>query len=288
MSEIELGIIGGSGLYGMSELTDIKEIEITTPFGSPSDLLIVGTLHGRRIVFLPRHGHGHVLTPSDIPYRANIFALKKLGVKYIISVSACGSLREEFAPGYVIVPDQLIDFTKNRARSFFESGLVIHISPANPFSLQLSKVIFDSVRHFTDTVQYGGNFITIEGPRFSTKGESNLFRSWGMDIIGMTTSPEAFLAAEAEIAYAVMAHVTDYDVWHENEEPVTVEMVIRILQQNTNLAQMALSHIVETMDEWADNMPEQNSLRDAWITDRRLIPDQVKKDLELIVGKYLE
>lgn len=287
MTNIELGIIGGSGLYGMADLTDINEIDVNTPFGKPSDSLIIGTLHGRRVVFLPRHGRGHVLTPSEVPYKANIYALKDLGVKYIISVSACGSLREDFAPGDVVVPDQLIDFTKNRDRSFFEKGLVAHISPAPPFSAELNQVIIDSIRQFDARIHTNGSFITIEGPRFSTKGESLLFRQWGMDIIGMTTSPEAFLAMEAEIAYSVMAHVTDYDMWHESEEPVTVEMVIRILQQNTTLAQQALSFLIKNMDHWAAEMPAHHALRDALITNRDLIPNQLKKDLGPIVAKYL-
>ncbi len=288
MTDIELGIVGGSGLYGMSGLTDIEEVTVTTPFGNPSDALIVGTLHNRRIVFLPRHGRGHVLTPSEVPYRANIYALKQLGVKYLVAVSACGSLREDFAPGHIVVPDQLIDFTRNRERSFFGNGLVAHVSPASPFSTQLSHVVAEAVREANGYVHEGGAFITIEGPRFSTQGESNLYRQWNMSIIGMTTSPEAFLAAEAEMAYAVMAHVTDYDVWHESEDPVTVEMVIRVLQRNTRTAQLALSHMVEKMEEWAIDMPAHHALRDALITNRDFIPKQTKKDLWLIVGKYLE
>ncbi len=288
MTKIELGIVGGSGLYGMAELTEIEEVDVNTPFGKPSDSLIIGTLHGHRVVFLPRHGRGHLLTPTEVPYKANIFALKELGVKYIISVSACGSLREDFAPGDIVVPDQLIDFTKNRDRSFFGNGLVAHVSPAHPFSAELNQVIIESVRQFNGPIHTGSSFITIEGPRFSTKGESMLFRQWGMDIIGMTTSPEAFLAREAEIAYSVMAHVTDYDVWHESEKPVTVEMVIRILQQNTELAQQALSHMIKTMDHWATEMPAHHALRDALITNRDLVPEKLKEELRPIVAKYLD
>ena len=288
MAGIELGIIGGSGLYGMSELSDIEELDVTTPFGKPSDSLILGTLKGQRIVFLPRHGRGHVLNPSEVPYKANIYALKDLGVKYIIAVSACGSLREDFAPGHVVIPNQLVDFTKNRDRSFFKSGLVAHLSPAHPFSPELSKVVLQSVREFSPNVHDGGTFITIEGPRFSTQGESNLYRSWGISLIGMTTSPEAFLAAEAEIAYAVMAHVTDYDVWHESEEHVTVEMVIRILHQNTKIAQLALTRMVSNMNEWAVEMPAHHGLQDALITNRNFIPKQIIKELQPIIGKYLE
>lgn len=289
MSDINLAVIGGSGLYDMKGLTDIEEITVDTPFGNPSDTITVGTLHGRRLAFLPRHGRGHVLTPSEVPYRANIFALKTLGVKYIISVSACGSLREDYEPGHIVIPDQLVDHTKGmRERSFFGNGLVAHISVADPFSPELSAALADAVKKSGATVHEGGAFITIEGPRFSTKGESNLFRRWGMSIIGMTTSPEAYLAAEAEIAYTVMAHVTDYDVWHETEEPVTVEMVIRTLLKNTKLAQDGISYLAAHMDEWAGDYPVHHGLRDALITDRSKIPAEVKEALAPLVGKYLD
>lgn len=288
MSEIKLGIIGGSGLYNMAGLSNIEEIKVETPFGDPSDAIIVGTMHGRRIAFLPRHGRGHVLTPGEVPYRANIYALKSLGVRYIVAVSACGSLREDFVPGHIVIPDQLVDFTKDRERSFFGNGLVSHLSPAHPFSPELSRALADAVGKFTDSMHKNGTFITIEGPRFSTQGESNLYRQWGMSIIGMTTSPEAFLAAEAEIAYAVMAHVTDYDVWHEYAEPVTVEMVIRVLQKNTQLAQLAISKLVKEMDDWAVDMAAHQAMNEALITDRSQISSKTRKDLELIVGRYLD
>jgi 5'-methylthioadenosine phosphorylase len=281
-------VIGGSGLYQMQALTDIEEISITTPFGKPSDDILVGTLHGRRIAFLPRHGRGHLLSPSEIPHRANIFALKTLGVRYIISVSACGSLREDYAPGHIVVPDQLFDHTKGRASSFFSRGLIAHISLAHPLSPEMSQVMAQGCRLAGGTVHEGGTFITIEGPRFSTRAESNLYRQWGMSIIGMTTCPEAFLAAEAEIAYSVMAHVTDYDVWHESEEPVTVEMVIRTLQHNTQIAQNAIGHLAQTMDQWAGDFPAHHALKDAIITDRSQIQAQIKQDLAPLVGKYLD
>lgn len=288
MGNIELAIIGGSGLYAMDGLSEIEEIEVTTPFGDPSDAIVVGTLHGRRVAFLPRHGKGHLLTPGEVPYKANIYALKSLGVRYIIAVSACGSLREDFAPGHIVIPDQLVDFTKDRERSFFGHGLVSHLSPADPFSVELNQALARAVSEFTDSLHLSGSFITIEGPRFSTRGESNLYRQWGMSIIGMTTSPEAFLAAEAEIAYAVMAHVTDYDVWHENEEPVTVEMVIRVLQRNTQLAQLAIAKLVEDMDVWAVDMAAHQAMNNALITDRSRITSRNKTDLALIVGRYLD
>jgi 5'-methylthioadenosine phosphorylase len=288
MAEIELAVIGGSGLYNMSGLTDIESISIDTPFGKPSDAVTVGTLHGRRVAFLPRHGRGHVLTPSELPYRANIFALKTLGVKYIVSVSACGSLREDWAPGAIVVPDQLFDFTKGvRERSFFGHGIVAHLAAAHPFCPHLSRALADSVEKVGGRVHRGGALITIEGPRFSTKGESETFRQWGMSIIGMTTSPEAFLAAEAEISYACMAHVTDYDVWHESEAPVTVEMVIRILTANTTIAQGAIGHLVEQQDEWAGVFPAHDGMKDALITNRDHIDAATLEQLRPIIGKYL-
>jgi 5'-methylthioadenosine phosphorylase len=285
---VEVAVIGGSGLYDMEGLTAVEERRVETPFGDPSDAITIGTLHGRRVAFLPRHGRGHLLTPTEVPYRANIFALKLLGVRYIISVSACGSLREEFAPGHIVVPDQLFDYTKGkREPSFFGQGLVVHVGVAHPFSPELSTALAESVRKAGGTVHEGGTFITIEGPRFSTKGESELFRQWGMSIIGMTTSPEAFLAAEAEIAYACMAHVTDYDVWHETEEPVTVEMVIRTLQGNTRVAQAAISDLVGRMEAWAGDYPVHSALRDAVITDRSRIPVAARERFAPLVGKYL-
>ena len=287
MSEIELAVIGGSGLYNMASLTDIEELKIDTPFGPPSDTIMVGTLYGRRVAFLPRHGRGHILNPSEVPYRANIFALKTLGVRYIISVSACGSLREDYAPGHIVIPDQLFDHTKGRASSFFEKGLVVHISMAHPFSPEMSQVIAQSCRPAGGTVHEGGTFISMEGPRFSTKGESNLYRQWGMSIIGMTTSPEAFLAAEAEIAYGVMAHVTDYDVWHESEEAVTVEMVVRTEQHNTKIAHDAISQVVQAMDEWAGEFAAHQMLKNAIITDPAHVSSEIKQELAPLIGKYL-
>lgn len=289
MSKVEIAIIGGSGLYKMDDLTEREERRIDTPFGAPSDAVLLGSLHGRRIAFLPRHGRGHIHSPSEVPYRANIYALKTLGVKYIVSVSACGSLRESIAPGHIVVPDQLVDFTKGmRDRTFFENGFVAHIGVAEPFSPELSAALVGAVQKAGGTLHTSGTFITIEGPRFSTRGESSLFRQWGLSIIGMTTSPEAYLAREAEMAYACMAHVTDYDVWHETEEPVSVEQVIRILQRNTAVAQTAIRHLVADFDAWAGEWPAHSALKDALITDRAKIPDGRKKDLEPLVGKYFK
>lgn len=288
MIDVELAVIGGSGLYRMEGLEDVESLHIETPFGAPSDDIFVGTLHGRRVAFLPRHGRGHVLAPSEVPYRANIFALKTLGVRYIISVSACGSLREDYAPGHIVLPDQLFDRTRNRASTFFGEGLVAHVSSADPFSPELKSALADAVRAAGGTVHETGTFITIEGPRFSSKGESNTFRQWGMSIIGMTTSPEAFLAIEAEIAYAVMAHVTDYDVWHESEQPVTVEMVVRTLQRNTALAEQAISNLVRDMASWEGEYPVHNALQNALITEGDHISSAARERLELLVGRYLD
>lgn len=288
MADIELAVIGGSGLYNMSGLSDIESHEIDTPFGKPSDSITVGTLHDRRIAFLPRHGRGHVLTPTEVPYRANIFALKTLGVKYVISVSACGSLREDFSPGDIVVPDQLFDFTKGiRPSSFFGAGVVAHLSAAHPFCPHLGAALAKAVVDAGGRIHRAGTFITIEGPRFSTKGESEIYRQWGMSIIGMTTSPEAFLAAEAEMSYACMAHVTDYDCWHENEAHVTVEMVIRTLSANTATAQTAISLLVERQAEWEGEFPAHSGLKDALITDRAHLPAATLEALRPLVGRYL-
>jgi 5'-methylthioadenosine phosphorylase len=284
---VPVGIIGGSGLYDMEGLTDVEEQRLSTPFGDPSDALVVGTLAGVRVAFLARHGRGHRLTPTEVPYRANIYALKMLGVEQVISISACGSLREDLHPGEIIVPDQLFDFTRRRETTFFGGGLVAHVGVAEPFCARLSALLADAVAEAGGTVHRGGCLITIEGPRFSTKGESFAYRGWGMDLIGMTTSPEAFLAREAGMCYAVMAHITDYDVWHESEEPVTVEMVIRILQQNTALAQRALRGLVPRLSaERACSCA--SAMSGALITRRDLIPEHLRRDLGPLVGQYLE
>jgi len=290
MTAVEIGIIGGSGLYNMDVFVPTREVQMKTPFGAPSAALVVGKIEGKEVAFLPRHGRGHILSPSEVPYQANIFAMKKLGVRYIIAVSACGSLRKAFAPGHIVVPDQLVDFTKGkRAYSFFGQGLVAHVGVANPFSPRLSDALISAVKRAGGITHQGGTYITIEGPRFSTRGESNLFRQWGMDIVGMTTSPEATLAAEAEIAYAVMAHVTDYDVWHESEESVTVDMVVKTLAANTELAQLSLRNLIADQENWDGDFPVHHGMKDALslIGDWGAIPDQVKGDLEPIIGKYL-
>lgn len=287
MPNIPIAILGGSGLYQMPGLENVREEHLPTPFGAPSDALIVGELSGIPIAFLPRHGRGHVLTPSEVPYRANIYALKSLGVRHVISVSACGSLREHLQPGDIVIPDQLFDFTKGRERSFFGEGLVGHISVADPFCPELSALIADASATAGAHVHRSGTFITIEGPRFSTKAESRVFRSWGMDIIGMTTSPEAFLAREAGLCYAVMAHVTDYDVWHESEDPVTVEMVIQRLNANVTLAQQAIATLVPQLATREPTCHCAESLATALITARYRIPETTREKLRHITAPYL-
>jgi 5'-methylthioadenosine phosphorylase len=242
-------------------------------------------LEGRRIAFLARHGLGHRLSPSEVNYRANIYALKSLGVQRIVSISACGSLRDDYAPGHIAVPDQLFDFTKDRRRSFFSDGLVVHISTADPFCKQLSAQLVEAIQPTGASVHDKGAMITIEGPRFSTRAESNAFRQWGMTLIGMTTSPEAFLAREAEMCYAVMAHVTDYDVWHISEQPVTVEQVVAILNANTRVAQQAILNLLRALpdDRTCDC---EHALKDALMTTKDSVPAEVKERLGLLVGKY--
>jgi len=284
LETVQLAVIGGSGLYQMESLTDIKEHKVKTPFGDPSDAIFVGTLAGRRVAFLPRHGRGHRIMPTEVNARANIFALKTLGITHIISVSACGSLREHLHPRHVVVPDQLFDRTRSRPLTFFGRGLVVHVGLADPFCPHLSRLVADAVEASGGTAHRGGTFVTVEGPRFSTKAESKVFRQLGFDIIGMTAIPEANLAREAEIAYAVMAHVTDFDVWHASEEVVTVERVIRVLNENVALAKAAIERIA------ACDLPPSDAhaaLATAIITPPHLVPDKIKRDLAPLVGKYL-
>lgn len=284
---IKLAVIGGSGLYEIPGLQNAREQTVDTPFGRTSAPIVTGTLEGTPVAFLARHGVGHHITPTEVPYQANIFALKSLGVERIVSISACGSLKEEFAPGHIVIPDQLYDNTSLRPRSFFGEGFVAHVSVADPFCGDLSSQVESAVRQAGGIVHKGGAFITIEGPRFSTRAESNTFRSWGMSIIGMTASPEAFLAREAEICYATMAHVTDYDVWHVSEKPVTVEMVIQTLNQNTSLAQGAIRLIARKFTE-ERHCDCEHALSTALITRKDVIPAETRKKLDLLVHKYLE
>ena len=290
--QVRFGVIGGSGVYQMEALQNVEEISLETPFGSPSDAYLVGTLHGQPVAFLARHGRGHRISPTRLNQRANIYGFKMLGVEYLIGVSACGSLQERYAPGHIVIPDQLFDRTCQRALSFFDDptvgtdGLVVHVSVAEPFCSFLNDICYQAVQATGNPVHKGGNFVTIEGPRFSTKAESRVFRSWGMDLVGMTTTPEAQLAREAEMSYAVMAHVTDYDVWHESEEPVSVEMVVRTLLHNADVAKQAVANAIRLLAD-AGPSPQSEALRDAIITHKESVRPEVVEQLKLLIGRYL-
>jgi len=285
-SKPELAVIGGSGLYSIPILKNVSVKNVTTPFGEPSSPVVLGTLAGRRVAFLARHGVNHSIPPHRVNYRANIYALKSLGVRFVAAVSACGSLREDYVPSNVVIPDQLFDFTHVRARSFFdEPGLVTHVSVAEPFCNAFGKQLFKACKTAKAKVHYGGSYITVEGPRFSTRSESNNFRSWGHSIIGMTTSPEAFLAREAELCYAVMAHVTDYDVWHE--EPVNVEMVMKTMEKNLKLAQEVIRHLAAKLDTNQDCDCD-TALAGAMVTSAKHISKGQRKKLGILVDKYLK
>lgn len=288
--EATIGVIGGSGLYKMEALKDVKEVQIDTPFGTTSDALIVGTLAGTSVAFLARHGRNHHLTPSEVPFRANIYAMKQLGVKYLISASAVGSLKEEAKPLDMVVPDQFIDRTKNRASSFFGEGIVAHIAFADPVCNQLALLLADAVEslHLPDvTLHRGGTYVCMEGPAFSTKAESNLYRSWGATVIGMTNLTEAKLAREAEIAYATLALVTDYDCWHPDHDNVSVEMVIANLQRNAVNAQQVIQEAVRRLTENPPESEAHSALKFAILTRLDKVPAATKEKLGLLLQKYL-
>ncbi len=281
-----IAVIGGSGVYQIPGMQVMREESIITPFGEPSAPIVIGQLEGKCVAFLARHGMNHQISPSEINYRANLYALKQLGVERILSISACGSLRDDFVPGHIVIPDQLFDFTHLRKRSFFEEGIVAHVSVAEPFCPQLSKLLLETVRESGAVVHFGGELITIEGPRFSSRVESNTFRAWGMSLIGMTASPEAFLAREAEICYALMAHVTDYDVWHISEEPVTVQKVVETLRSNVEVAHRVIRSLVRQLPpKWSCTC--QHALQNAVITPLDAISLETRTRLQPIIGKYL-
>ena len=282
-----LAVIGGSGLYSISGLVGAREFDLDTPFGKPSAPIVVGAFENQKIAFLARHGMGHHIGPGEVNYRANIYALKSLGVERVVSINACGSLREDYAPGHIVIPDQIYDNTHKRVRSFFGDGLVVHISAAEPFCRGLSDLLEAAVKSTDAVVHRGGALITIEGPRFSTKAESNTYRAWGMSLIGMTVSPEAFLAREAEMCYAVMAHVTDYDVWHVDESPVTVEVIVETLKRNTHTAQVAIRELAASQ-KVPGGCECQSALSSALITDPACIPTQTKEKLKPLIEKYLK
>ena len=276
----------------MAQLTDVREVRLDTPFGSPSDAYILGKIEGQLVAFLPRHGRGHRISPGQLNSRANIFGFKMLGVEYLISISACGSLQEQFRPGDIVVPDQIYDRTSGRPSSFFDdpqcgtAGLVVHVSVAEPFCTFLSGVLADAVAATGNTVHRGGVFVTIQGPRFSTRGESLVFKQLGLAIVGMTAVPEVFLAREAGMSYATMGHVTDYYCWHESEAPVTVDMVVRQLLANAEVAKAAVVNVVRALKE-APASPHADALRDAILTNPAVVPPATRTRLALLVDKYL-
>jgi 5'-methylthioadenosine phosphorylase len=285
-NEASIGVIGGSGLYQMEGLTGVVSVELDTPFGKPSDAIVLGSLEGVAVAFLPRHGRGHRLNPTQIPVRANIFALKSLGVERIISISAVGSLKEEFAPLDMVVPDQLIDRTRLRDNTFFDQGMVVHVSVAEPYCSTTSQALYDSAREMGINAHSGGTMVVMEGPAFSTKAESFMYRSWGAGLIGMTALPEAKLAREAEICYATMAWITDYDCWRESEEAVTVEMIIETLLKNVANSKELLRKVVPLLAGERD-CPCASALKTAIITPPDRIPEEFKRKLAPIVGKYM-
>jgi 5'-methylthioadenosine phosphorylase len=287
MAERVVGIIGGSGLYEIDGIGKTEELEVETPFGAPSDRIVSGTLGGVRLLFLPRHGRGHRLIPSEIPYRANIYALKKLGAERVISLSAVGSMKENLAPGDVVIPDQFFDRTQGRRDStFFGDGLVAHVSMADPVCPQLSGILYEAALEAQARVHRGGTYLCIEGPAFSSRAESRIFRTWGVDVIGMTNLPEARLAREAELCYATVAMVTDYDCWHEEHDDVSVEAVLAVFQRNLALARRIISLAASRLE-----VPPAcgcgRALADTFLTSRERVPDETRRRLELIVGKYL-
>ncbi len=286
MTEQIVGIIGGSGLYEMDGLEVLREERIPTPFGEPSDRYIVGRLEGRPVAFLARHGRGHSLMPSELNFRANIYGFKTLGAEWILSASAVGSMKEEIKPLDIVIPDQFFDRTNGRVGTFFGNGLIAHVSVADPTCPILGEILHRTGRDVGATMHRGGTYLCIEGPQFSTRAESRIYRSWGVDVIGMTNLQEAKLAREAEICYATMALVTDYDVWHENEEDVSVESVVAVLRQNVATARAVLRAAVKVIPE-ERTCSCAHALRDAIITARESIPENVKRDLAPIVGKYL-
>ncbi|MBE9127707.1 MULTISPECIES: S-methyl-5'-thioadenosine phosphorylase [unclassified Coleofasciculus] len=290
MAQAKIGIIGGSGLYKMDALTNVEEVSVDTPFGAPSDALIVGTLGGTSVAFLARHGRNHHLMPSEVPFRANIYAMKQLGVEYLISASAVGSLKEEAKPLDMVVPDQFIDRTKNRVSTFFGEGIVVHIAFANPVCDQLAGIVADAIASLElpeVMLHRGGTYVCMEGPAFSTKAESNLYRSWGATVIGMTNLPEAKLAREAEIAYATLALVTDYDCWHPDHDSVTVEMVIGNLMRNATNAQKVIQEIVQRLSDNPPVSETHSALKHAILTPLDKVPGATKKKLGLLLKKYL-
>jgi 5'-methylthioadenosine phosphorylase len=285
-SKAKIGVIGGTGLYDIEGMSNIEEVDINTPFGKPSDSITIGRLEGVGVAFIPRHGRGHTILPSEVPSRANIYALKSLGVEHIIAINSCGSFKQEIKPGDILIPDQVIDRTRGRPSTFFGEGIVGHIPFAEPFCPGLSGVLYDVAKEAGATVHKGGTFIAMEGPAFSTRAESLLYKSWGADIIGMTVLPEAKLAREAEICYSSIALVTDYDCWMEREEPVTVDIILACMRQNVALAKRIIKTAVSRIG--ADRECECGmALSTAIVTAKEKISPAARKKLTMIIGKYL-
>jgi 5'-methylthioadenosine phosphorylase len=283
---VRAAVIGGSGFYDMPGLTDTEAVSIATPFGPTSDVITIGMLDGQQVAFLPRHGVGHRLIPSEVPARANFWALKTLGVEYVISVSAVGSLRQDIEPLHMVVPDQLIDRTRGRPSTFFGDGLVAHVSLADPFCPSLRGVLSQSTRETEATVHNGGTYVVMEGPAFSTRAESNLYRSWGADIIGMTALPEAKLAREAEMCFAVLACSTDYDCWHDTHEDVTAEMIVANLLRNVEVSRQAVRAALQRLPDRRECSCS-TALKDSLITSLDIVPESTKERLAPIIGKYI-
>ncbi len=286
MPEKTVGVIGGSGLYEMEGLEDIQTISLTTPFGNPSDSFVAGRLEGIRVVFLPRHGRGHRIAPSFLNFRANIYGMKMLGVEWIIGVSAVGSMKESIRPGDMVIPSQFIDRTVGRPSTFFSDGIVGHVGFADPVCPILSQILFEAGEEVGATVQKDGTYLCMEGPQFSTRAESKLHRSWGVDVVGMTNLPEAKLAREAEICYATIAFATDYDCWHDEAGDVSIVDVLRILSQSAETAKSAIRHAVRKLPDERTCVCS-TALEHALITDKATIPEKTKRDLEPIIGKYI-
>lgn len=282
-----IGVIGGSGLYEMEGLTGVREVRVDTPFGEPSDAYITGNLGGVEMAFLPRHGRGHRYLPTEVNYRANIYGMKKLGVERVISVSAVGSMREDIEPGHIVVPSQFYDHTKHRKSTFFGNGVVAHVGFADPVCHGLSDILVNAGEKTGARMHRGGTYICMEGPQFSTRAESNIYRGWGVDVIGMTNATEAKLAREAEICYATLALSTDYDCWHETEEDVTVEAVIAVLMKNVETAKKIIKEAVPKIPAKRECHCKE-ALKNAIMTKAELIPEKTKKDLDLIIGKYIK
>jgi 5'-methylthioadenosine phosphorylase len=286
MAEARVGVIGGSGFYQMNGLTNVRHLNVQTPFGAPSDAITIGTLDGVNVAFLPRHGGAHGILPGELPARANIYALKTLGVEFIISISACGSLQEQIRPLDLVIPDQLIDRTKGRESTFFGDGIVAHIGFADPFCPQLSALLADCAEAAGPAVHRSGTLVVMEGPAFSTRAESNLYRAWGASLIGMTALPEAKLAREAEVCYAAVACATDYDCWHETEEDVTTDLILANLLKNVEVSKQIVSAAVSRLPATRDCACA-TALQTAIVTQAQYVPDRLKRDLAPIIGKYM-